>query len=212
MLFLNRIAMDSSAIIFLGILISVIPGSAATNDVNPPHRDNKIAEFIKTSCDLTDYPELCVSSLSSYEGSVKPTLSEMAKATAYVSLVHVRNASFWASGVITRNANLSQGEREALGNCIENFQDIADELRGSLEGLNHLRRNAFDSQMDDLLSGMNAAFTDEDSCKDGFKNEDGEVKAMVQARTQNLHRLISNALSLVSALAATGIAGNGIDV
>jgi hypothetical protein len=117
--------------ILLAVFYSIASVIFSTKDVNPPHRHTKIAEFIKTSCD----PKLCVS-LSSYARSVKRTLSKMAKVTAYVSLVHVCNASVWASGMITRSANLSKGERATLGNSIENFQDIADELCGSLAGLN----------------------------------------------------------------------------
>jgi len=211
-LFLSRIAMGSSAVIFLGILISTSLVSAATKDLNPPQRDTSTAQFIKTSCDLTQYPALCVSSLSSFPGSLKPTLTDMAKATANVSLGHVRNATNWISSQKGRSPNLSEPEKAALENCIQNFNDIKDELRESLAALKHLRRNTFDAQMDDVLSGMNQAFTNEDSCRSGFKGVDGHVKLQVTDRVQNVHAFIANSLALFSAVAATGADGNAIEV
>eukprot|EP00253_Pinus_taeda_P030222 PITA_30222 len=60
--------------------------SATAKDANPQHSDTSIAEFIKSSCQATRYPQLCVSSLSPYTGPPKPTLCDLVKAAMNKSL------------------------------------------------------------------------------------------------------------------------------
>ncbi len=180
--------------------------------MNPPSSETGIAEFIKISCSQTKHPELCVSSLSSYDGSLKPTLGELAMAALNVSLLEVRTTSDWAAGLKTRSGNISEGERAALENCVQNLQDTTDQLHVSLAGLKRLRRKAFDSQMDEVSSGMNSVFTNQDSCVHGLNNVNSEVKTMVAARLKNVHALLTTALDLVNELAVIGLRENETDV
>jgi pectinesterase inhibitor-like protein len=202
--------MDPSANMLSVIVFAVILASAgATADVNGSYYNHTDApELIKTSCNVTLYPQLCVSSLSSYAGSLKAKQSDLVKAAVTVSLVNARNVSVWAAGLKARGAMMMMSKREsaALKDCIENFRDATYEISGSLVQLKHLNPNAFKFQMSNVETWMSAALTDQDSCLNGFQdlNASGKVTALLTGRVQNLRKLISNALALVNGFAATG--------
>jgi len=205
--------MDSRPATVLVIIVFAIMASATAKDVNPQHSDTSIAEFIKSSCQATRYPRLCVSSLSPYTGSLKPTLCELVKAAMNVSLVNARTVSVWAAGLKGRSAEMSERERAALNDCIQNFDDTVDEIQKSLKELEQLQRSNFNPQMNDMQTFMSAALTDQDSCLNGFedvKAAEGKISAMVKVRVQNESELISNALALLNALALNAFSNTGV--
>jgi len=203
-----RIAMDPSATHFAVIVIAVILASAAATNqkANRLYSHEDIAEFIKTSCNVTLYPQVCVSSLSSYPGSLKAKQSDLVKAAVTVSLLNARNVSVWAAGLKARKATMSKSESAALKDCIGNFKDATYEISGSLAELKHLKPNTFQFQMGNVQTWMSAALTDQDSCLTGFQDLDtsGKVTGTVTGRVQNVCKLISNALALINTFAATG--------
>lgn len=124
--------------------------SATAKDMNPQHNDANITEFIKSSCKFTRYPQLCVSSLSSYAGSLKPTLNDLMKAAMNVSLVNVCNISLWAADDLKiRSPDMSERERAALNDCIQNFDDTIDEIQKSLKEMEQLQRSNINPQMNE---------------------------------------------------------------
>lgn len=189
------------------ILVSAIMASATTDqEVNRQHSDTNIVEFIKSSCKVTRYTQLCVSSLSPYAGSLEPGLSDLVKAAMNVSLLNARNACVWAANMEKTSAIMSEKGGAALHDCIQNFEDAVDEIKKSLREMEQLRSNTFHSQVNDMQTFMSAASTDQDSCLGGFEDvkAQGRIHAMVRVVVQNESELISNALALLNAFAATG--------
>lgn len=197
-----------SVIIFAVTFASTTAAAATTEDVKYPvyYTHTDIAEFIQTSCKVTLYPKLCVTSLSSYAGHLRPKQSDLVNAATIISLFNARNVSVWAAGLGTRGAGMSEREKEALEDCLENFGDAIDQIDESLAELKHLRRNTFKIQMSNVETWMSAALTNENTCLDGFQdlNATGRVTVMVTGRVQYVCELISNALALVNRFAATG--------
>jgi pectinesterase inhibitor-like protein len=200
--------MDQLIAILSVILFTAILPSAATEGVKYPlyYTHTDIAEFIKTSCNVTRYPQLCVSSLSSYGGRLRAKQSDLVNAAVTVSLLNAGNVSVWAAGLKARGAMQNESEKAALKDCIGNFRDSTYEIKGSLAELKHLKSYTFQFQMSNVQTWMSAALTDQDSCLSGFQdlNASGNVTAMVTGRVQNVCKLISNALALVNTFAATG--------
>lgn len=184
-------------------MAAILSSVAATKLGNPVRRDKHMADFIKTSCNVTLYPQICVSSLSSYAGTLKPKQSDIVNAAVQVSLVNVHNVSVWAAGLQTRRTTMSKREKSALKDCMQNFRTTTDQMHQSLAELKHLKRTTFKLQMSNVETWMSAALTNQDSCLDGFKVAKGRVKGMVTDRVHYLCKLISNALALVNKFAAT---------
>lgn len=196
-----------SVITFAVILPSVAATATTEEDAKYPvyYNHTDIAEFIKTSCNVTLYPKLCISSLSSYAGNLKAKQSDLAKAAVVVSLSNARNVSVWAAGLKARGAIMSPREKAALKDCLANFRDTTYEIKGSMVELKNLKPENFHFQMNNVQTWMSAALTDQDSCLNGFRDlyARGHVTAMVCGSVENVRKFISNALALVNTFAAT---------
>ncbi|GLJ13672.1 hypothetical protein SUGI_0217890 [Cryptomeria japonica] len=189
--------MDSTIVFSLFILAAILTSTVAAN---PSGND-----FITSSCKVTRYPDVCVSSLRSYAASLqaKQSQSELVKAAVVVSLANARNTSAWAVTLSKSSKSLSKIERSALKDCVDNFGDTKDQISQSLAELKNLKRGTFKFQMSNVQTWMSAALTNEDSCLNGFQAvQNGRVKILVQGRVQNASKLISNALALVNNLAS----------
>jgi len=180
--------------------------SATTNSVNAQRPDDStnVTEFIESSCKVTRYPQLCVSSLSPYAGSINATLSDLVKLATQVSLDNARDVTNWADDLKEGKRNITEEESAALDDCIENFGYTNEQIQQSVTEIEQLKQRTFDSQIDDIQTYMSAALTNEDSCIDSFANAAGNVSALVTPRVQTESELISNALALINALAANG--------
>eukprot|EP01018_Ginkgo_biloba_P036992 Gb_08072 [translate_table: standard] len=172
-------------------------------DQNPAPANNATADFIKAACNYTLYPDVCVSSLSPYGGSINAHQSKLVQVAVKVSLINATDTSDWAEN-LERRERMEIGERAALQDCMENFEDALDQLNGSLAELRHLRLKTFKFQISNVQTWLSAALTDQDTCLDGFQDINGEVKGLLLVRVQNICKLISNALALVNRFAATG--------
>eukprot|EP01018_Ginkgo_biloba_P036987 Gb_28157 [translate_table: standard] len=206
--------MTMLAFILLAAILSPLVTASASelnrkNDQNPVHRGTAIKDFIKAECNFTTYPEICVSSLSSYADSLKAKQSELVKVAVKVSLLKASNTSALVAG-LRKKKGLKKTERAALQDCVETFGDTLDQLKESLAELKHLRSKTFQWQMSNVQTWLSAALTNEDTCLDGLQNVKGHVKVLVKGKVHNLCKLISNALALVNRFATTG--GRGIPV
>lgn len=74
-----------------------------------------------------------------------------------------------------------------------------DELRKSLEELQHLRPETFRWQMSNAMTWVSAALTDGDTCLDG-----GSVRLDVKRRVTDLAMVTSNALYMINRLGQGG--------
>jgi len=184
--------------------------SAPTTHVNAQHQSNStdVTGFIKSSCNVTLYPQLCVSSLSPYAGSLEPRLGDLVKAAMNVSLDSAHNVSDWAGGLKKDNPNITEEESTALDDCIDDFGYTNVQIQQSVTEIEQLQQMTFKSQIDDIQTYLSAALTNADSCLESFANAAGNVQALVTSRVQNESQLISNALALINTLSATR--GGGI--
>lgn len=112
-----RIPMDLLRAHILSVIMFcvVLASATTTTDVNGfYYSQTNMEKFIKTSCNVTSYRQLCISSLSSYMGPLKVRQSDLVKAVLMVSLVNARNVLAWV-------ADLEAKESAALKDCVENF-------------------------------------------------------------------------------------------
>ncbi|GLJ13673.1 hypothetical protein SUGI_0217900 [Cryptomeria japonica] len=191
--------MESSTLFSIFIIAATLTATAVAKP--------RGGDFIKSSCNVTRYPDVCVKSLRPYAAALraKQSQSELVKAAVKVSLVYAQNSTAWTVTLSRTSRSLSKTERSALKDCVQNFGDTSDQIRQSLTELKHLKRGTFKFQMSNVQTWMSAALTNEDSCLDGFRyDQNGRVKVLVQGRVQNSEKLISNALALVNNLASTG--------
>ncbi|KAL0913071.1 hypothetical protein M5K25_016504 [Dendrobium thyrsiflorum] len=159
-------------------------------------------EFIKAKCNTTEFPHLCITSLSSYAPSIGDSTIQIAHAALNVSLISAR-ATFATMTNLSTGGRLSAREAEAVSDCAEILADSVESLRNSLKLMARLSGPEFGDRIDDVQTWVSAALTDDTTCMDGFSGEamDGEVKRMVRGRVVRLAQLTTNALALINELA-----------
>ncbi|KAL7136905.1 hypothetical protein ABFS83_10G061000 [Erythranthe nasuta] len=153
-------------------------------------------DLVRRSCVHASFPEICLRTLSSYGGAAS-TPRELALAAVRVSLADVRRAADFLAQL------KGDGRREqgALSDCVEQMGDSVEELSKTLTALQHLRRGGdFQWQMSNAETWVSAALTYEDTCLDGFKEINGEVRADVHRKITNAARVTSNALYFINLL------------
>ncbi|KAH7851845.1 hypothetical protein Vadar_017240 [Vaccinium darrowii] len=156
-------------------------------------------DLVRSSCVHASYPDICLRTLSSYDGPAN-TPRDLAQAAVKVSLTRARKVSDYLTTV--RSAN--KREQSALKDCVEQVGDSVDELSKTLSELQHLRTGgsgaSYRWQMSNAETWVSAALTNEDTCLDGFRDVDGKVRSDVKRKITNVARVTSNALYLINRL------------
>jgi pectinesterase inhibitor-like protein len=203
------------SIIFFAATFSNLRPTTATG-AEPPTTTNDDAEFIRSSCNATLYPDICYTSLSRYANAVQQNPGQLARIAIAVSFSKVHRTASYLSN-LTREADYSGSSRAALAlhDCFSNLDDAVDEIRGSLKQMRQIGAvgtgagagaDSFLFQMSNVQTWMSAALTDEETCTDGFQDvEDCPVKADVQNRVSKVKKFTSNALALVNGYAQKGM-------
>ncbi|KAL2229175.1 pectinesterase inhibitor 3-like [Sesamum indicum] len=176
--------------LFLLLLSPLLPHPTPTRANAQKH------DLVHRSCLHATYPAICVRTLSSHGGAAA-TLRELAQLAVKVSLARVRKASDFLS----HKKGSGRREQGALSDCVEQMGDSVEELSKTLAALQHLRHDAdFRWQMSNAETWVSAALSNEDTCLDGFKEMDGEIRSDVHRKIMNVARVTSNALYLINLL------------
>ncbi|KAG2301732.1 hypothetical protein Bca4012_059969 [Brassica carinata] len=174
--------------------------NATTNDLT----------FIRTSCNVTLYPDLCFNSLAGYASAVQNSPARLTKLAIGVTISKAKSTALLLSKLSRSTAKVKD--------CASYLKDALDEMRDSLRTLRNISRGIgttaavpssvemFRFKMSDVQTYMSAALTYEDTCTDEYEEMDeaGGTKTSVYDRVNNLKRLTSNALALVNSYANNG--------
>lgn len=180
----------SSLLLILSLSISsILLHSAAAGEGSQ--------DLVHSSCVHASYPGICLRTLSSYAPPAN-TPRDLARAAVKISLCRAQRTTDFLTNL--KNWN-SKREKNALNDCVVQITDSIDELTKTLSELKHLRRGSeFRWQMSNVETWVSAALTNEDTCLDGFKEIDGNVRSDVKRKVTNVGRVTSNALYLINRL------------
>ncbi|KAL2326740.1 hypothetical protein Fmac_020167 [Flemingia macrophylla] len=180
--------------LFLCILLTSPTAFTSTSQSKPQ-------DLVRSSCVHARYPRVCVRTLSNYAGPANTPL-DLARASLRVSLAHARRASKFLRA-LSEGGAAAMGKRQqsALRDCKEQISDSAEQLRRSLDELQHLRAETFRWQMSNAQTWVSAALTDGDTCLEGFA---GNARPDVKRRITDVARVTSNALCMINRLGQSG--------
>lgn len=153
-------------------------------------------DLVRSSCQHATFPKVCVHTLSLYQGPAT-TPRELAQAAIKVSIARATNASQYLSGL---QKEADRREKGALQDCASQIADSVDDLRKTLNELKELKRGTFRWQMSNAKTWVSAALTNEDTCLDGFKEIEGQVRSDIKRKVINVAKVTSNALYLINRL------------
>ncbi|KAM3287784.1 putative pectinesterase/pectinesterase inhibitor 46 [Capsicum chacoense] len=195
----KRIAIIAiSSIVLVSIIVgAVVGGVSHNNNKSSQQNDNvsSIASTIRTVCNLTLYPDSCISSLSPYAAkgnALKP--QDIYKMSVLVALNELSGASdkFFKSETF-KNIN-DPAATKALQSCHELLSLAFDHLNDTLSVAESSLLDAFD----DLKTWLSSAGTYQQTCIDSFENVN--LSKAVGQNLKNSTEYTSNSLALISSL------------
>ncbi|KAJ0788939.1 putative pectinesterase [Helianthus annuus] len=171
--------------------------TTTTTNINKTYNN-----FIKTSCNNTTYPTVCLTSLLPYATVVKLNRLRLVKKSLSVTLKYASATQSTISN-LAKAKNISKGNAAVLKDCIEDIQDSIGEIKDSLSALSNLKSSKNKKfVISNAQTWTSAAITDEYSCTDGISDEDVSpaVKKKIRNGILRIARMSSNALYLLNHL------------
>ncbi|XP_061348733.1 21 kDa protein-like [Gastrolobium bilobum] len=161
--------------------------------------------FIKSSCSTTQYPALCVESLSVYAATIQQDPHQLVQTALSLSLNKTESTKTFVTKC-NKFRGLKAREYAALHDCAEEISDSVDRLQRSLKELKlcKVKGEDFTWHISNVETWVSAVLTDETTCSDGFAGKalNGKIKASIRSRMVNAAQVTSNALSLINQYAA----------
>ncbi|KFK40568.1 hypothetical protein AALP_AA2G013000 [Arabis alpina] len=186
-----------SIVILLLITISSSTSSTYSNKTN--------LDYIKTSCNLTLYKNICYNSLSPYASTIDSKPQKLAVTALNLTLSSAKSA-LKVIKAISHKTGLTRLEVAAVNDCVEEIGDSVSELQDSLrelDSINNKDSSKFEMVVSDVQTWASAALTNDDTCMDGFGRAGTVMKDLVRQHVVNVARLTSNALALINMYAST---------
>ncbi|CAL5343881.1 hypothetical protein CsSME_00029024 [Camellia sinensis var. sinensis] len=162
--------------------------------------------FIEVSCKATQYPAVCVQSLSAYASAIQQSPRQLAQTALSLSQARAESMKAFVKK-LTKFKGLKAREYAAIKDCLDEIGDSVDRISQSVQELKAMGKGKgkdFLWHMSNVETWVSAALTDENTCLDGFSGRalEGRIKTSVRARVTNVAQVTSNALALVNQLAA----------
>uniref|UniRef100_A0A6M2FAL8 Pectinesterase n=1 Tax=Populus davidiana TaxID=266767 RepID=A0A6M2FAL8_9ROSI len=155
----------------------------------------KPTQAISKTCSKTRFPNLCVSSLLDFPGSVSASESDLVHISFNMTLQHFSKALYLSSAI--SYVNMETRVRSAFDDCLELLDDSIDALTRSLSTVTPSSGGG--GSPEDVVTWLSAALTNQDTCSEGFEGVNGTVKDQMTEKLKDLTELVSNCLAIFSA-------------
>ncbi|XP_057774220.1 probable pectinesterase/pectinesterase inhibitor 61 [Salvia miltiorrhiza] len=152
-------------------------------------QNRRPSQAMSRACSRTLYPSLCLNSLLDFPGAL--TADE--KALVHISLnltLQKVGRSLYVSSEIT-NLAMDPHVRSAYDDCLELLDHSVDLLSRSLTSAAEPPGST-----QDVLTWLSAALTNQDTCREGFDELNGDVKNQMSDRIKDLSEIVSNSLAI----------------
>eukprot|EP01018_Ginkgo_biloba_P027979 Gb_01424 [translate_table: standard] len=199
------IIISVASVVLVAIIISVAVGvvrSKSNDDESSPSEGvGSTSNAMKAVCDATRYPDVCVSSLSSYPGASVAGPKDLIGIVVMVAMNEVNKTYNHFSDLVQQTKNKTQ--RIALEDCMELMDETIDLLNSSFSNLKTLDLKILTQNAGDVHSWLSASLTNPDTCWEGLgTNMDGNLKTELQGTMENVEMLISNSLAVVTKISS----------
>ncbi|XP_024963875.1 pectinesterase inhibitor 10-like [Cynara cardunculus var. scolymus] len=178
-------------------ILVVVPASSSSTKTTKTYTN-----FVKTSCNSTTYPSICLTYLLPYATAVKSNPQRLVKHALSATL---KSAATTRVTVLklAKAKNITKGDAAVLKDCVEEIQDSIDEIKNSLKAISSLKSSANKKfVISNAQTWTSAAITDENTCIDEFSEENVSpaIKSKIRNSIIRIARLSSNALYLINHL------------
>ncbi|XP_020585642.1 pectinesterase inhibitor 9-like [Phalaenopsis equestris] len=167
-------------------------------------------DFIRSSCNVTRYPDLCEKCLIGYTPAIR---HRSPRQLAHAALKVSADRAFAASNFVhkmsvgSKSSSTARRTRDggAVRDCVETIDDSVDRLRRSVKEMERMGRHgsiSFGWHLSNVQTWVSAALTDQSTCLDSLSQDKSAANVRPEIRRHVVHvsRLTSNALALINRL------------
>ncbi|KAL9237064.1 hypothetical protein vseg_011653 [Gypsophila vaccaria] len=190
---------STHSLCFLLTMLVSTPFSSPTRSIQPANNPTS-TDFIKTSCKVATFPDLCYHSLSTYAGDIQTSPKLLANTALSVTITTTQTTLDTVSKLSKTHGALPK-DGEVIRDCLEVLGDAVAELHKSINKMGKIENDKkFKLMINDIQTWVSAALTNEDTCIQGFEEKGifGEIKNIIRGNIVNVCHLTSNALALVN--------------
>ncbi|KAF3433130.1 hypothetical protein FNV43_RR24232 [Rhamnella rubrinervis] len=196
----------ASQALSLILLIPFLLFISNTQAVSPASSTQTYKTYIKTACNSTTFPQDCYTSLSPYASKIKSNPQKLC-IYALSQALRATKTTFSTVRKLNKTKGLSHFDKDVIQDCLDNINYAIDGLKDSLDTMNNLNETDTEFQLGNVKTWVSAAITDEDTCTDGFEDDDQNASSSLKVMKQQIKKNIvvvarstSNALALVNHL------------
>ncbi|XP_058069390.1 pectinesterase-like [Magnolia sinica] len=176
------------------------PGSgqldSGQND-NPNGRDAALVRSkIQALCAVTDFQDLCVSSIVETSGLQTVNLKKLILCSTKVAIAAVQKACEYSAGI--SNNRLDSRTASSFRDCDELLTYARDELNASYVDIDNMHLISLPFKMPGILSSLSAAIAFQQTCTDGLPGGRGDLTVTMRALLKNATEATRNNLAIVS--------------
>jgi pectinesterase len=185
----------SAVVLILLSSITHLKKSPKTTDI-PLIHFHKHIQVAHSTCQGTLYPDLCVSTLSSFPDLATKSVPQIISATVNHTVYEVKASASNCTGIRGKLRSLDPLQKRALDDCLELFDDTIAELQTTLSDLSP-KKVAVSKNYHDLQTLLSAAMTNQYTCLDGFAYSNGNVRDIIKNSLYNISQHVSNSLVML---------------
>ncbi|OVA13427.1 Pectinesterase [Macleaya cordata] len=161
---------------------------------------HKHLQVAHSTCEGTLYPELCVSTLSSFPDLTTKSIPQIISSTVNHTVNIVKISASNCTGIKKKLKNkLDPLQIRALDDCLELFDSTLIDLRGALSDL-HAQKLSYSKRYHHLQTLFSAAMTNQYTCLDGFAYSNKKIRKQIEKSLYKISHLVSNSLALLKKL------------
>ena len=164
------------------------------------HIYNKI-QIPESACEGTLYPDLCVSTISTFPDLHRKSLPQIMSAAINVTVAEVKASESNCTRILRRFPELDLLEKRALDDCLELLDDTVSELENALSDLANIKSAA--KNKNDLQTLLSGAMTNQYTCLDGFAFSKEKIRPYIEGRLVNISHHVSNILAMLNKIQKT---------
>ncbi|XP_016184493.1 pectinesterase/pectinesterase inhibitor 3-like [Arachis ipaensis] len=163
------------------------------------HFQNHIQLVAHSKCKGTLYPDLCVSTLSTFPNLETKTMPQIISKVVNHTVHEVKSSSNNCTTIIKNLQNtLNTIEKRALDDCLKLFDDTIVELNTTILDLSK-NPSSSSSSNQDLQTLLSGAMTNLYTCLDGFsQSKNGNaVRGLIEEKVIEISHHVSNSLAML---------------
>lgn len=189
-----------SALVLILTLSSLTTNVAKTyqNREKTPHihiHIQKKLQIAHSTCEGTLYPQLCVSTLSTFPDLYTKSLPQIIAAAANHTVTEVKASETNCSGIRKKFSHLALLDKRALDDCLELLDETVSQLKTAITDL-HTNKSA-KKHYSDLQTLLSGAMTNQYTCLDGFAYSKSNIRRYIERRLDNISHHVSNSLAML---------------